>query len=1192
VGLVRADLASDLEALGEDMPIKILNVQSYPVVGSSWITNFQTLGKADLKITPFNGTLFGEDIEFISLKCGDNIVEPTELTNLYVKFDNYYCFSESNFEVKVLSSGKHTLRFEFGDDIDYSYNNASEIILGEDVFLPTSNEYGEIRYGIDYDDYPINATHRQQIIGTRNAFEDNGWKRIENARSLKGNSGFSMKYIKEDGTHLVDVVDFNISFVEFKLNYNRDNLGEYEFELEEGKLKTKFKILEFNDITFEWDETEVEIEIEEEDFDGIIYRYEGNPLNKKFKFGFNSTEVSFDDPIIDGYLRKESPELGSSQDCLDDSSFEPLTVADTISYGGSRGYKTWRGERAFIRWNVSGIPDGSTIVDTIFQYEGVTTDANSPEIHPMSELFSLPVIASWEDSGNGTAYVDPFEVVIGSGQSQDLGTSADLDLEADLVYDTFTIGLVSKDDECTVDAIDEISTEEADGVNPPPTLNVTYSEPDSTPPAYSDNSTNSTLAGTDILHSLKWTDETELATSGGYVFSFDNGTGTFVNDSWVAFSSNPDWSNVTKTVNSTVGATIRWCVHANDTSDNWNNSETFSYVTTVANTAPSIISNITSPATVYTNTDWKLNITATDPENASFTAYTQFYVNGSASGSVVSHSINKNINTNVANLSSSSFNKGATLIAEMWVSDTEYNSTKTNTTQVTVSNSIPTTPTSIECNGGSCNDTFSGTVEINCSGSTDTDNDEITYIIEKGNETITVGGEDWSLPSFEYRVCFDVNENNGTDLTNFQTNYTIDTQTLITAGKMNGTCNDIRPYVNSTNTSLYYWFADDGCNTTSTNIFFKINLTASTPKAVCIYYGDNSVSNARDGDNTFIFFDDFSGDLSKWNIDAENTDSIYIVDGTLRHDPDSTQTKNAYSDSRCNVSSLALSNFILNYKIYLGGASNRKIHQMGWRTSLAFNEGYAWRNQNSASDGGFFEFAGGSWSAIGTAYGAISPDTWYSMEIHANSTDMDAYSDGVLVKTVADSTTTSGGGITSHVHGVSLSNGTDYVLIDDVIVREYTSNMPTVTTGSEENYTSQAGSTSYDYTIVGNHTEGNTYSWDLSSENVGEIYERFRCNATDLIDYSDYYTIHSNFTIEVAPEDTCNPTSPLSADYIFDCNDNCTQDATLNANGYNIIWNNAGNYYLEANIENVRNMTIANACNFYKGNGNITIMDN
>jgi len=99
------------------------------------------------------------------------------------------------------------------------------------------------------------------------------------------------------------------------------------------------------------------------------------------------------------------------------------------------------------------------------------------------------------------------------------------------------------------------------------------------PPTYSLNSTNSTLAGTNILHSLKWLDETGLS---GYIFSFDNGTGTFVNDSWIAFNSNPDWSNVTKYVPSTIGTTIRWCVYANDTTNGWSNScaTPFSYLTT------------------------------------------------------------------------------------------------------------------------------------------------------------------------------------------------------------------------------------------------------------------------------------------------------------------------------------------------------------------------------------------------------------------------------------------------------------------------------------------------------------------------------------------------------------------------------------------------------------------------------------
>jgi len=109
---------------------------------------------------------------------------------------------------------------------------------------------------------------------------------------------------------------------------------------------------------------------------------------------------------------------------------------------------------------------------------------------------------------------------------------------------------------------------------------------DATPPTYSLNSTNSTLAGTAVKHSLKWADNIGLS---GYIFSFDNSTGTFVNDSWTSasFSGTSSWSNVTKKINSTTGSSIRWCVYANDTSNNWNGSSCtapFSYLTTTADT--------------------------------------------------------------------------------------------------------------------------------------------------------------------------------------------------------------------------------------------------------------------------------------------------------------------------------------------------------------------------------------------------------------------------------------------------------------------------------------------------------------------------------------------------------------------------------------------------------------------------------
>lgn len=78
---------------------------------------------------------------------------------------------------------------------------------------------------------------------------------------------------------------------------------------------------------------------------------------------------------------------------------------------------------------------------------------------------------------------------------------------------------------------------------------------------------------------MRWTDDTNLS---GYIFSFDDGTGSFIDDDYVIFSGTENWSNVTKLVNSTANTTINWKVYANDTSGNWNETDVFSYNTTAA----------------------------------------------------------------------------------------------------------------------------------------------------------------------------------------------------------------------------------------------------------------------------------------------------------------------------------------------------------------------------------------------------------------------------------------------------------------------------------------------------------------------------------------------------------------------------------------------------------------------------------
>src|SRR3989344_1067631 len=130
---------------------------------------------------------------------------------------------------------------------------------------------------------------------------------------------------------------------------------------------------------------------------------------------------------------------------------------------------------------------------------------------------------------------------------------------------------------------------------------IVYTE--AVPPEWQINSTNSTFAGSLILHSINWTDNVDL---NGYIFSFDNGTGNFVNDTWVSMNGVSNWSNVTKAVNSTIGSIIRWIVYANDSSGNWNMTNTFQYTTTLEN-------GVTSCGTLSTaNTVYNLTVDILD----------------------------------------------------------------------------------------------------------------------------------------------------------------------------------------------------------------------------------------------------------------------------------------------------------------------------------------------------------------------------------------------------------------------------------------------------------------------------------------------------------------------------------------------------------------------------------------------------
>jgi PGF-pre-PGF domain-containing protein len=184
-----------------------------------------------------------------------------------------------------------------------------------------------------------------------------------------------------------------------------------------------------------------------------------------------------------------------------------------------------------------------------------------------------------------------------------------------------------------------------------------YSLDDAAFPQWSLNQTNSTTAGTNILHSVYWTDDSSLA---NYTFSFDNGTGSFVNDSVVSFIGATNHSNVTKYVNETIGTTIRWIVYANDSFGNTNVTSTFSYVTKAPTvfvnetgfafgTIQEAINNATAGQTVVIidNATYEENITIDKTLNLTSNASVGLPTINSSTGNVISITSS---NVNLSNL--------------------------------------------------------------------------------------------------------------------------------------------------------------------------------------------------------------------------------------------------------------------------------------------------------------------------------------------------------------------------------------------------------------------------------------------------------------------------------------------------------------------------------------------------------------
>jgi uncharacterized protein DUF2341/type IX secretion system substrate protein len=121
-----------------------------------------------------------------------------------------------------------------------------------------------------------------------------------------------------------------------------------------------------------------------------------------------------------------------------------------------------------------------------------------------------------------------------------------------------------------------------------------------------------------------------------------------------------------------------------------------------------------------------------------------------------------------------------------------------------------------------------------------------------------------------YRVVT-IDNTAGVELTDYQVRIQLNTSELVTEGKLQATGADIRVFSDDCS-PLPFWGDSLGVSVT-TDIWVKIPLIpANSTSTIQIYYGDPAALSTANGDDTFIFFDEFSSeniDLNKWETIGE-----------------------------------------------------------------------------------------------------------------------------------------------------------------------------------------------------------------------------------------------------------------------------------------------------------------------------------
>ena len=129
----------------------------------------------------------------------------------------------------------------------------------------------------------------------------------------------------------------------------------------------------------------------------------------------------------------------------------------------------------------------------------------------------------------------------------------------------------------------------------------------------------------------------------------------------------------------------------------------------------------------------------------------------------------------------------------------------------------------------------------------------------------------WWNASWGYRINMTLKSSVSTNET-LPRNVTLNTASLITAGKLQSDCDDLR-FTNESDLEIPY-FIESGCGTTNTTIWFKTQTASANTSLIWVYYGNPSASSGQNENGVFD-----ANYLGAWGM-SEGTGTSTFHDST------------------------------------------------------------------------------------------------------------------------------------------------------------------------------------------------------------------------------------------------------------------------------------------------------------------------